>query len=240
MKAAGTAVLALAAAWAVAALLVSISVPRHVLVPILVYHSSSETEPEQNPELFVRPSLFRDQMTWLLENGYTFCTFDDIPRLRRIHKPVMVTFDDGYLENYTEIFPILQELGIKITIFVFNYTQLPAAYMAAMAASGLVTFESHGATHTDMTSLSPYALEAEFIRSSAWIAEITGRWPAAVSYPMGWYDSSVKRTARAHFQYGVGTGGRRHSTASDPLAMRRYTVPRSMGMAEFTALFGGV
>jgi peptidoglycan/xylan/chitin deacetylase (PgdA/CDA1 family) len=233
MKAAWIAVLTLAAAWALAAVLAGAGVPRHVLIPILMYHTSSEEEPLTNAELHIKPSVFREQMTWLLENGYTFCTFDDFPRLGVIRKPVMVTFDDGYPENYTEIFPIVRELGIKITVFVFNETPLPPGMMREMAASGLVFFESHGETHRDMTSLDKGELRGELLRSKAWIEEVTGRIPAALAYPYGLHSAAVRRAARTHFRYGAAVGGRTHSTAQNPFAVQRYSVPRSMGMEEF-------
>jgi peptidoglycan/xylan/chitin deacetylase (PgdA/CDA1 family) len=173
----------LAAAWMLAAVWAGLNAPRHVLVPILTYHTSSEGEPAANAELYIKPSAFREQMTWLLENGYTFCTFDDFSRLGAIEKPVLVTFDDGYPENYTEIFPIIRELGIPITIFVFNGAPLSPEQMREMAQSGLVFFESHGETHTDMTSLDKDALQGELIRSAAWIRDITGRAPVALAYP---------------------------------------------------------
>jgi len=228
----------MAAAWVLAFMLASAAAPRHVLVPILTYHTSSEEDPGEYAELYVRPSVFREQMLWLLVNGYSFCVFDDFPRLRHIEKPVLVTFDDGYPENFTDIFPIIQELGIKITIFIFNGTPLPAEWIRGMANSGLVFFESHGETHADMTTMGRSALFDEMARSVSWIHEVTGRAPVALSYPYGMHNAAVRRNARAHFRYGAGTAASRHNTASDPFSIRRHAVTRTMEMDEFTALMG--
>ena len=238
MRAAWTAVAALAAAWAPTAVLAGAGAPQHVLVPVLMYHTSSEAEPAENAGLYVRPSDFREQMAWLRDNGYTFCVFDDFPALASVSKPVLVTFDDGYPENYTELFPIIQELGIKVTIFVFNETLLPPGMMRVMAASGLVFFESHGATHTGLPSLGKGDLKEELARSAAWIQEVTGRPPVALAYPYGLHSAAVRRAARLHFDYGVAIGGQTHNTARSPFAVQRHAVPRELGMEAFVGLFG--
>ncbi|EHS3676245.1 polysaccharide deacetylase family protein, partial [Escherichia coli] len=89
---------------------------RHL--PVLMYHHISN-----NPGL-VTLSLrtFREQMQWLAENGWKtvsaaemefFYCGGKLPR-----KSVMLTFDDGYLDNWFYAFPVLQAFGLRAHIFL--------------------------------------------------------------------------------------------------------------------------
>ena len=96
-------------------------------LPILAYHRIVDMGPESefpfDPELVsATPADFREQMKYVAAH-FDVVTFADV--LRYIDgeaslpaRPIIVTFDDGYLDNYTEAFPILQELGLPATIFV--------------------------------------------------------------------------------------------------------------------------
>ncbi len=78
-------------------------VPQDVKVPILMYHAVSD-DIWGTADLFVSPSELEKQLTYLQENGYTTITFEDLPRIDEIEKPILLTFDDGYRDNYTELF----------------------------------------------------------------------------------------------------------------------------------------
>ena len=96
-------------------------------LPILAYHRVFDMGPEAefpfDPELVsATPADFREQMKYVATH-FDVVTFRDV--LRYIDgesglppRPIIVTFDDGYLDNYTHAFPILRELGLPATIFV--------------------------------------------------------------------------------------------------------------------------
>ena len=91
---------------------------KYVDVPVLMYHSIGYTE---NNSYVVTPEKFKHQMELLKENGYTTVTFDELVNYvetgaKLPEKPIAVTFDDGYLDNYQYAYPILKELGMKATI----------------------------------------------------------------------------------------------------------------------------
>lgn len=94
----------------------------YVDVPVLMYHSIGYVE---DNSYVVTPEKFRHQMELLKENGYTTVTFDELINYvesgtQLPDKPVAVTFDDGYLDNYQYAYPILKELGMKATINVIG------------------------------------------------------------------------------------------------------------------------
>lgn len=139
-------------------------------VPILMYHHLSEDV--TNSEM-VSPEQFEAQIRALSEAGYSGVSFDELQGyvLRGEplpEKPVVITFDDGYLSNYTLAYPILQKYGMKATIFAIgvsfgkdhykdtDYAMTPhfgAAEAKEMTDSGLISIQSH--TY-DMHQWPPY------------------------------------------------------------------------------------
>ena len=139
-------------------------------VPILMYHHLSEDV--TNSEM-VSPEQFDAQIRALSEAGYTGVSFDELQAyvLRGEplpEKPVVITFDDGYLSNYTLAYPILQKYNMKATIFAIGvsfgkdhykdtgYAMTPhfgAAEAKEMTDSGLISIQSH--TY-DMHQWPPY------------------------------------------------------------------------------------
>jgi len=93
--------------------------PRYV-VPILMYHRFGyDTE----SSLFVAPEIFQRQMAYLKNNGYQVITLQElvegiINNKRFKHKTVVITIDDGYLDNYTYAYPVLKKYGFPATIFI--------------------------------------------------------------------------------------------------------------------------
>jgi peptidoglycan/xylan/chitin deacetylase (PgdA/CDA1 family) len=89
-----------------------------VAIPILMHHHVSP-----NPGLVtVSPAVFEKQIHWLAKRGYrsigcqefaAFLAGEPVPA-----KSVLITFDDGYLDNYVYAHPILQKYGMKAVLFV--------------------------------------------------------------------------------------------------------------------------
>lgn len=142
-------------------------------VPIITYHSLV-TNPSSNSE--ISPETFEKQIKALKENGYTSVNFEDLINyvykgIELPEKPVCITFDDGYLNNYEIAYPILKKYNMKATIFVIgvsvgsltnykdtNYPITPHfTYEQAkeMVDSGLISIQSH--TY-DMHQWKPYEI----------------------------------------------------------------------------------
>lgn len=87
-------------------------------IPVLMYHHVSP-----NPGLVtVSPETFHTQMAWLARHNYRSIGADDLAAFLAgtplPEKSVMITFDDGYLDNYLYAHPVLQSLGLKAVLFV--------------------------------------------------------------------------------------------------------------------------
>ena len=218
--------------------------PETLSFPVFIYHNSSEDEPDYSdglivPELFVKPSEFEKQIKYLSDNNYTFCTFDDWYDLYDIEKPVFITFDDGYEENYTEIFPILQKYNAKITLFLVTDPDkekiLTLDMIREMSDSGLVKFESHTMTHVNLTQISSDGekLADELRNSKLKIEEMTGKRVIALAYPHGKYNEKIIEKTKEFYMFGVGAVGEMHSTDYSNFEIRRFNVERSMTIDEF-------
>ena len=93
-------------------------------VPVLMYHHISE---EGNDSTELSPEAFEAQIAALAEAGYTAVFPEDLAAYVREgkelpEKPIVITFDDGYLSNYEYAYPILKKYGMVATIFVIGST----------------------------------------------------------------------------------------------------------------------
>ncbi len=93
-------------------------------IPVLMYHSIAPEDPNWiHSYLSTDPYLFDNQIATLARIGYVSITLDDLydymsGRKKLAKKSVVLTFDDGYLDNWVFAFPILKKYGFKGTIFV--------------------------------------------------------------------------------------------------------------------------
>ena len=93
-------------------------------LPILMYHKIGlPPAGSRLPKLWVSQADFAWQMDYLVGRGYAPITFSDLEAARQgrrplPRKPVMITFDDGYQNNYTLAYPVLKDRGLKANLFL--------------------------------------------------------------------------------------------------------------------------
>lgn len=126
-------------------------------VPVLMYHAVRE-----NPVGIyqISPQLFDEEMKYLSDNGFTTLTMDQYVRSMKTQeplpaKPILITFDDGWLDNYTTAVPILEKYGQKATFFIVsNFIGQPdrirADQLKNMRARGF-DLGSHALNHERLT-----------------------------------------------------------------------------------------
>ena len=210
-------------------------------IPIFLYHTSSENNPGKYAELYVKPSEFEKQIKYLSDNNYNFCIFDDWYDLYDIKKPVFITFDDGYEENYTEIFPILKKYNAKATIFLIageDKIQMREDMIREMSDSGLVKFESHTLNHPELNKISSdeEKLTDELRNSKLKIEEMTGKRVIALAYPHGEYNKKVKEKTREFYKFGLRDNSGIHRSDIGNYEIRRFAIGRSDSLYDFIRL----
>lgn len=172
---------------------------------VLTYHAISAEAAEENAYLFVRPADLEEQLQLLTRKGYEFCFASQYGITH--HKQVILTLDDGYEDNYTNLFPLLKKYRAKATISVVtgNVGQpgiLTADQIREMSDSGLVEFASHTVTHPHLTSLDDAALDQELQESKRALEEITGKDVQVIAYPYSDYDQRVCTAAAKYYRFG--------------------------------------
>ena len=216
------------------------SVAEGIRVPALMYHAVSN-DCWGIKELFVSPEGMEEQLQYLTENGYTPITFDEIDRLDSTEKPVMLTFDDGYEDNYTELFPLLKKYNVKVTIFLIGeFTgrehYLTAEQIREMSESGLVSFQSHTMTHPNLNTCDSAQLDYELKQSKVAIARLTGKEPFVVAYPSGKYNTASLEVTGQQYQFGLLSRGGAYTTGTDRVRIPRYYVSRYTGLSSFKSM----
>jgi len=91
---------------------------RHI--PILMYHHVSQ----YSGLVTLSPETFREQMQWLAQNNWKTLTSEDVESFydggSLPRKSVMLTFDDGYLDNWLQVYPVLKEFNLRAHIFLIT------------------------------------------------------------------------------------------------------------------------
>lgn len=215
-------------------------IPNGYSVPVLMYHAVSDNC-WGIEELFVSPSSMEAQLKYLNENGYTTIWFSDLEHIDQIEKPVMLTFDDGYDDNYEYLFPLLKEYNCKATIFVIPTAiggnhKMNAEQIKEMSDSGLVDIESHTMTHPDLDTLGYDDTIYELEQSRLEILRITGKLPYVLCYPTGYNSSITREVAKDYYQFGILMNGGRYTTGTDLYLIPRHYVSRYTDIGSFASL----
>lgn len=222
-----------------------------VRVPILMYHYIS-VPPEDadiyRTDLSVAPDVFREQMAYLHDNGYT--TIDFYTLSRRIaqqgelpDKPVILTFDDGYLEHYENAFPILQEYGLVATFFIItefvdfgNPAYMNWEMIEEMSAAGM-SMEPHTKTHLNLNEHDRDFQIYQLLGSLQTMEAHIGYRPRFLSYPGGRYDDvTLELMAELDFWGGLTTKGGRWHGFDNRYEWRRMRVRHVTNLPEFITL----
>ena len=211
-----------------------------VKLPVLMYHEVSD-DVWGLDYLFVSPARMRSQLQWLRDNGYETIFFSDLPHLSWYRKPILLTFDDGYEGNYTNLFPLLKEFGMKATIFVVTGEigteyRMTSDQLKEMSDSGLVSIQSHTNSHSRMNTLNESQLLDECQESKTIISSITGKSPYVLSYPEGKYNTLVISIVSEFYDFGVlDRNGSWKTNSRTWYRITRTVIPRSFTLKQFAA-----
>ena len=175
----------------------------HYTVPIIMYHKV-EAVPQGSADT-VSPAIFRRQMEFLKARGYRVIPLEDLVRDIQAGQPpakksVVLTFDDGYENNYTQAFPVLKAYGFPATIFVspdFMGEQgfLTLAQIADMQRAG-IQFGSHGMTQAYLPDLNEDQQYYEVQESRRILMADLKAGVDFFCYPVGGFNASIKDLVR--------------------------------------------
>lgn len=208
------------------------------VTPCFMYHSVSDEAlfDKAYPELSVKPGDFEKQIKYIAENGYKTLFADEF---ERDENNIIITFDDGYEDNYYNVFPVLKKYNVKATIFMIaenigNEGFLTAKQIKEMSESGLVSFGSHGYSHVDLTKISDTQSDTELFMPKKILKEITGKEVKAISYPYGFANEKIRKKASKYYDYQYTTASFKDNKKLSNI--HRIGVYRSQSFSDFENL----
>lgn len=184
---------------------------QEIRLPALMYHNINDEYDSRNTNVEMSAEDFKNQMMALKEKGYTTILFDEYisyvnGKGKLPEKPILVTFDDGYLNNFTVAYPILKELGMKATIFVVTgrmgvdgvvtYPHFTWEQAKEMYDSGVIDIQSHTHFHSELVNLSKNDLVLELRKSKFLIEKNLGKKVNVLAFPYGFSNQTVRNEAR--------------------------------------------
>jgi len=181
---------------------------------ILMYHMiSKHKKGAKFNGLRVDPIEFEKQIKYLVDTGWTFFTMSELINSKNSlpNKSVAITFDDGYEDNFTNAFPILEKYNVKATIYLVvhrhnrewsskrkkknnngelkNEPKLLDEQIVKLINSGLIEIGSHTMTHNNLPTLSSNDKKNEIYNSKIIIEENFKIKCNSFCYPFGLYDN---------------------------------------------------
>lgn len=210
-------------------------------VLILEYHKVNDWSEDSYT---VKPEDFAAQMDELRAQGYETISILDFLRAKKgkqtlPEKAVIVTLDDGYKDNYTDMLPIMESRGMKATVFmVTNDIGLPGYLtwdmLRDMQNRG-IEIGSHTANHLPLTEMSP-ADAREEVQLSKTLLEWNGiKTIFGLSYPNGKYKDFMPQMLKESEYLAAVTGDAGLNTfETNPYLLHRINIPRPhFGIEEF-------
>jgi peptidoglycan/xylan/chitin deacetylase (PgdA/CDA1 family) len=206
------------------------------LNPVLMYHYVLDTEAAKKDKRIVTPQAFEQQMRFLKVNEYNVISLEEFAAYLKEnklvpHNTVVLTFDDGHLDNYTNAYPILKKYGLKATFFVIvdslnkpNF--LTTEQVKEMSASGLIAFGSHTLGERYLPSIvDKDDLRHEIFESKRKLEAALGRPVNCFSYPIGGFNAEIRQMViDAGYTVAVATSPGFFYPKDDPFAIKRVRI----------------
>lgn len=218
-------------------------------LPILMFHYVSSLQGDLVDSNWMPTSVFEENLKALKEAGYTTLSSADAKKVlttktKPSDKMVWLTFDDGSLTVYRDIFPLLKKYNMHATAFIVtNFVNNKQAgiltweQIKEMKESGLVDFESHSANHSDLGKITSAAMEEELKSSKDELDSKLAQKTEVICYPAGGYNQETLNIAgNLGYKFGLLDPGRNGAVAkAASLADGLLTLPRFRMMSTTTS-----
>jgi peptidoglycan/xylan/chitin deacetylase (PgdA/CDA1 family) len=212
--------------------------------PILMYHYIRSVDPASDQlgyDLSVTPDDFNSQIAWLHEQGYIGVRMDGITRCLRGEAPcpakaIALTFDDGYVDAYTDVLPVLKRYGLVATFYIVtNFVGQPGymtwEQLAELRDAGM-EIGAHTVSHPDLTMLDWETASIEIAQSKADLDQHLNINVTSFCYPTGLYNAGVEEQVRAA-GYLNATTTRWDNDTSDIMALPRRRISGGTALDAF-------
>ena len=170
-------------------------------VPILMYHYVEYNENKEDfkrDQLNIEPHIFEQQIETFIKNDYRFITADELTTLVKSNKAttdkyVVLTFDDGYRDFYTDVLPILKKYNVKATLYIiYNFLDkenyLYKWQVDEIIETKLVEIGSHTLNHMYLKGINQGMVIDEIVTSKSEIEKTFNIKVNSFAYPYGAYN----------------------------------------------------
>jgi peptidoglycan/xylan/chitin deacetylase (PgdA/CDA1 family) len=231
-------------------------------VPILMYHSISDHASPKFKQFTVSPKLFAEHMAYLHQHRYTpitvtqFATALSQSGARLPERPVVITFDDGFADFYTEGLLVLRRYGFAATLYVatafINGTSrwlqregetarpmLTWDQLSEINASG-IECGGHSHSHPQLDTLSQAEAYGEIVQSKRLLEQHLGQEVSSFAYPFGYHTAGIRRQVqKAGYTSACAVKHALSSETSDAFALARLMVRSDTSVDALAALVDG-
>jgi peptidoglycan/xylan/chitin deacetylase (PgdA/CDA1 family) len=218
-----------------------------------MYHEIADAT-DTPSALAVSPEVFAGHLAYLRDAGFNPVTAGELSAVLADgtgtlpERPVVLTFDDGYGDFYTQALPLLKRNGFTATLFqttgwvgkenaairMMNWRELAEAEQAG------IEIGAHTCTHRQLDQLPADALHEELYASKSALEDNLGLKIPGLAYPYGYSNAKVRQLARdLGHDYAYAVDNALSSSEADRFAIPRLTVRRTTSMDEFQKMVNG-
>lgn len=218
--------------------------PRNLAVPVLMYHVIGIAPANaRNPDLYVTPGEFVAQMRYLSKHGYHAVTLQQVYGFWHNggtlpDKPIVLSFDDGTMPDFTIVAPLLNELqwpGVMNLIIGRHKLRFRKPLIRALINAGW-EIDSHTITHEEVPGLSAKQLALEIGGSRKRLQKMYHVPVNFFCYPSGAYDDAAVAAVKKAGYLGATTTTGGLARRDEPYLMRRVRVSGGLSVESFAAL----
>lgn len=199
-------------------------------IPVLMYHKVPEKPIDTKHRIFVSRRNFEKHLRFFKFRGLTSITFKEYlefskgerPAKEFPKKPFIITFDDGYKDNFDNVLPLTKKYGIKGVLFLLGdfsvmgnswdegedvetNRMMTVEQKKAFAVNGW-EIGAHTLTHQDLTKLDAERVRYELATSKLLLEEKLNIKVVSFAYPYGFYNDETKQLVKeCGFEFGIAT-----------------------------------
>lgn len=224
--------------------------PVRAHIPVLLYHSVSDSPAGPIAEFSLSPDDFRHQIDAIASGGREAVTVSELARRMSAGESaatanlVCVTFDDGWADNF-DAAELLARAGIPATVYVTSgflgdTGMLSRDGLRELAAVPGIEVGAHSVTHPRLDELPRRAIADEVLSSRAELERELSSSVDSFAYPHGAYDRRVREAViAAGFTSAAAVKNALSHAGDDRFAIARWTVRRDHTLSEFSEVLSG-
>ena len=231
-------------------------------VPVIMYHRViNNAENEGVYGTYIYEDMFKKHLQYLKDKNYTVITFKDLDkigwrnRFEKGKKYIILTFDDGYKDNYDLAFPILKEFNFKATIFLMGsltynewdvkaggerkFSLMSVEMIKEMQDYG-IEFGAHTFNHPKINTLSNEEIAHQIVDVKKPLEEKIGKEIITFAYPYGILNDYAKEMAKkAGYTFALATDSGSVCLSDDLYQIRRIAIFPNTNLFSFKRKVAG-